>query len=128
MNSNKLPKNHNKRWSNNENSKLMSETFNKIPLEIIACKHNRTINAIKLRIIKNLIDEVNNIRHYEIYGDNNFNYSKNYEPAITYLKTISNLSKIEILEGFKYFNFLYSGDCNEIQETETDYYIDKYLC
>jgi len=125
MSSISLPKNHNKKWSKRENSKLMSETFNKVPLEIIANKHNRTINAIKLRIIKNLIDEVNNIRYYEIYGDDNFDLNKNYEPSISYLIKISNLNKTEILKGFDYFNFSYSGDCNEIEEY--DYYIDKYL-
>lgn len=44
------------RWTDEENNKLMKSVLNGEKIEDIACKHQRTINAIKSRIILNALE------------------------------------------------------------------------
>lgn len=118
-----LPNNHYKKWSNNENKKLMSAVKRKMSLVEIADNHGRSVNAIKLKIIKNMIEEIEYIREIEYKL---VDYDKEINPSIKYLMTLSNLSKSELLQGFKKLGFDYYYVENDTEYE--DYYINKYLC
>lgn len=89
---NVLPDNHRKQWTESENNTLKNEIKCKLPFHIIAKNHKRTIGAIKYRLIRNAIAEINSVKN-EFSGDINI--------SIEYLLTITNLSKCELSEGFK---------------------------
>lgn len=92
------PTNHRAKWSDTEMMKLISEVNNKTPFQTIADNHHRTIGAIKYKLIRYAIDEMKS---------NETVFSMNY------LMKLTNLSKEELLEGFKKLNFIYENDEND---------------
>jgi protein-tyrosine phosphatase len=91
------PNNHRAKWTDNETIKLLNEVKNKTPFHIIAENHQRTIGAIKYKLIRYAIDEMKD-------------YNK--ELSMEYLMKLTNLSKDELLEGFKKLNFEYNEKDN----------------
>lgn len=91
------PNNHRAKWTDNETIKLLNEVKNKTPFHIIAENHQRTIGAIKYKLIRYAIDEMKD-------------YDK--ELSMEYLMKLTNLSKDELLEGFKKLNFEYNEKDN----------------
>lgn len=101
-----IPDNHRMKWTDNENKQLLSEIQNKLSFREIANIHKRTIGAIKYKIIRNVISDLNDNRDYKY----NFKYP---EPSIEQIMKITNLSKEEILELFEKLKFDYKPDENE---------------
>lgn len=95
------PDNHRAKWSDNETVKLLNEVKNKTPFHIIAENHHRTIGAIKYKLIRYAINEMKDCDD---------------ELSMEYLMKLTNLSKDELLEGFKKLNFEYNNkiDNNDI--------------
>jgi len=89
-----MPLNHRAKWTKKEEKQLLRETKMKIDIKKIAENHKRTIGAIKFKIIRSVIDLI----------DNN--------PTITLKKLleITNLSKEELFDGFKQVNYHYEED------------------
>ena len=99
-----MPINHRAKWTNDEFNQLLIETNNKLNIEKIAQNHKRTIDAIKFRLIRyaiKLIDEEPNT-------------------SLKHIQELTNMSKEDLLEGFKKINYNYHY--NEIEE---DIYIKK---
>ena len=92
-----IPDNHRKKWTECENRKLANEIKNKTPFYIIANNHKRTIGAIKYKLIRNAIAEIKATS--DLFNHENINISADY------LTEITNLSKEELLEGFKKLKF-----------------------
>lgn len=97
-----IPENHKHYWTTEEDQSLYIEILNKKSIDIIAKNHKRTINAIKCRLIKNAISDIN--RWQKEYS---------FNPPINHLMKITNLSKEEILEGLKKNKIDYN-DYNDI--------------
>lgn len=92
------PTNHRAKWSDTEMMKLLSEVNKKTPFQTIADNHHRTIGAIKYKLIRYAIDEMK---------------SSETVFSMNYLIKLTNLSKEELLEGFKKLNFIYENDEND---------------
>lgn len=90
-----FPDNHRAKWSDSETKTLLNEVKKKTPFKDIAENHQRTIGAIKYKLIRYAIDEMK---------DNDKEFSMDY------LMRITNLSKEELLEGFKKLNFNYEEE------------------
>jgi len=90
-----FPINHRAKWTDSEIKTLLFEVKRKTPFQDIAENHQRTIGAIKYKLISYAIDEM----------------KENYkEFSIEHLMKITNLSKEELLEGFKKLNFNYESE------------------
>lgn len=87
-----FPTNHRAKWTDCEIKTLLYEVKRKTPFQDIAVNHKRTIGAIKYKLIRYAIDEMKE-------NDKEF--------SIEHLMKITNLSKEELLEGFKKLNFNY---------------------
>jgi hypothetical protein len=87
-----FPTNHRAKWTDCEFKTLLYEVKRKTPFQDIAVNHKRTIGAIKYKLIRYAIDEMKE-------NDKEF--------SIEHLMKITNLSKEELLEGFKKLNFNY---------------------
>lgn len=87
-----FPTNHRAKWTDNEIRTLLNEVKRKTPFQDIAENHQRTIGAIKYKLIRYAIDEMK---------------ENEKEFSMEYLMKITNLSKDELLEGFKKLNFNY---------------------
>jgi len=119
MSSDNLPINHRKKWSINENNQLLNEIKNKIPYFKIADIHKRTIGAIKYKLIRNVINDMEVMRICNL----NFNY---HDPPIQYLSEITNLTVDDLLNGFAKLKFDYNpfivnfedNNCNEVVENK----------
>lgn len=127
MNNLNLPVNHRKQWSDTENKHLLNEVKNKTPIHLIAEMHKRTIGAIKYKLIRNVIDDIEELRECEL----NFVYS---DPPIEYLSEITNLSKRDLLEGFAKIKFDYycedqiENKNNDENSNQKNYdYINKFI-
>jgi hypothetical protein len=92
-----FPDNHRAKWTECEINKLLGEVKKRTPFHIIAENHQRTIGAIKFKLIRYAIEEMKD-------NDNSL--------SMDYLTKITNLSKEELLEGFKKLNFNYDEDIN----------------
>jgi hypothetical protein len=90
-----FPDNHRAKWTDCEINNLLSEVKKRTPFHIIAENHHRTIGAIKFKLIRYAIEELK---------DNELSLSMDY------LTRITNLSKEELLEGFKKLNFNYEEE------------------
>ena len=142
-----LPINQYKKWSESENKKLMTAVRAKKSLVEISKNHRRSINAIKLKIVKNMIEEIKYIREFEyeykyliINSKSNESNESNEscmkykyigedrDPSLKYLMLLSNLSKFELLDGFKKLGFKYDYVENDTETEYEDYHIKKYLC
>lgn len=93
-----FPDNHRTKWSDDEIKKLLHEIKKKTPFHQIAENHQRTIGAIKYKLIRYAIDEIKD-------NDNDL--------SIDYLMKITNLSREELLEGFKKLNFEYNDKSDD---------------
>jgi repressor of nif and glnA expression len=99
-----MPINHRKQWTNKEFNQLLKETNNKLNIKKIAQNHKRTIEAIKFRLIRyavKLIDEEPNT-------------------SLKHICELTNLSREDLLEGFKKINYNYK----EIEEEVEDIYLN----
>lgn len=136
-----FPINQYMRWTESENKKLMSAVRAKKSLVEISKNHGRSINAIKLKIVKNMIEEIKYIREFEyeyeyliINSKSNkssmdYKYiSEDRDPSLKYLMLLSNLSRFELLDGFKKLGFKYDYVENDTETEYEDYHIKKYLC
>lgn len=106
---NVIPDNHRKKWTETENNTLKNEIKCKIPFHIIAKNHKRTIGAIKYKLIRNAIAEINDVRN---------EFSGNIDVPIEYLMIITNLSKCELLEGFKKLKCNYDVSIDKVVTNE----------
>lgn len=104
-----MPDNHRMKWTDKENEQLLSEIKNKVSFREIAKNHKRTIGAIKYKIIRNIITDINDTRKYK----SNFKYS---EPSMKEIMKITNLTKEDIIDLFEKLKFDYKlnedNDCN----------------
>ncbi len=98
-----MPDNHRMKWTDKENKQLLSEIQNKLSFREIAKNHKRTIGAIKYKIIRNVISDLNDNRNYKY----NFKYP---EPSIEQIMKTTNLSKDDILDLFEKLKFDYKLD------------------
>lgn len=106
---NVFPDNHRKKWTDTENNTLKNEIKCKIPFHIIAKNHQRTIGAIKYKLIRNAIAEINNVRN---------EFSGSIDVPIEYLMIITNLSKCELSEGFKKLKCNYDVSIDKVVTNE----------
>lgn len=90
-----FPINHRAKWTDSEIKTLLFEVKRKTPFQNIAENHQRTIGAIKYKLIRYAIDEMKE-------NDKEF--------SMEHLMKITNLSKEELLEGFKKLNFNYESE------------------
>jgi len=87
-----------RKWSNNEIKKLLVEIKNKIPIYKIANNHKRTITAIKFKLIHYAIELIK---------------EKKLQPNLNDISKITNLSKKDLIAGFKIFKFKIQDDNDE---------------
>lgn len=97
------PDNHRMKWTDEENEQLLFEIQSKLSFREIANIHKRTIGAIKYKIIRNVISDLNDNRDYKF----NFKYP---EPSIEQIMKVTNLSRKDILELFEKLKFDYKLD------------------
>lgn len=104
------PINHCAKWTSSEIKKLNNEIKNKIPINEIAINHKRTIGAIKYKLMRNMIADINIIRESKF----NLIYP---EPTISQLSEISMIPIDDLIDGFKKLKFNYREDNNENDNT-----------
>lgn len=102
-----FPINHRAKWTDREINNLLDAVKKRTPFHIIAENHQRTIGAIKFKLIRYAIEEMK---------ENELSLSMDY------LTRITNLSKEELLEGFKKLNFNYEED---VKVSSNDIVINK---
>lgn len=105
-----FPINHRAKWTSGEIKKLNNEIKNKIPINEIALNHKRTIGAIKYKLMRNMIADINLIRECKF----NLIYP---EPTINQLSEISMIPKNDLIDGFKKLKFDYYEDDDENEST-----------
>lgn len=93
-----LPENHRTKWTINETKKLMDDVKKKTPIYLIAEKHKRTVGAIKFKLIRYAIELIN---------------KKKIEPKLNQITEITNLSKDDLLDGFKKLKVIIDDDNKE---------------
>ena len=103
-----FPDNHRAKWTDCEINKLLGEVKKRTPFHIIAENHQRTIGAIKFKLIRYAIEEM---KEHEL------------SLSMDYLTKITNLSKEELLEGFKKLNFNYEEE--DVKVPSNDIIINK---
>jgi len=115
---NVIPDNHRKKWTETENNTLKNEIKCKIPFHIIAKNHKRTIGAIKYKLIRNAIAEINDVRN---------EFSGNIDVSIEYLLTVTNLSKYELAEGLKKLKCNYDVSIDKIVTNKSNVVYDWFI-
>jgi len=98
-----MPENHRMKWTDEENKQLLDEIESKMTFRQIASIHKRTICAIKYKIIRNVIEDISDMRDYEY----NFKFP---EPTIEQIMEVTNLPKQDIIDLFKKLKFDYHFD------------------
>ena len=86
-----LPLNHRAKWTDEEMTQLLKEVGKKNEIEDIAKNHERTVESIRFKLIRyacKLIDE-------------------NPDTSFKHIQELTNLSKDELLEGFKKIKYQY---------------------
>lgn len=89
-----MPLNHRKRWTKKELNDLLKETTKKIAIKKIAENHKRTIEAIKFKLIKYAVELI----------------EEEPSTSLKHISKITNLSKEDLLEGFKKIKYNYYDD------------------
>ena len=98
-----MPINHRIKWTDDELNQLLRETNNKININKIADNHKRTVEAIKFKLIRHSI---------KLIEDNPLTIS------LKEIQKITNLSKNDLLDGFKTIKYNYiindNNDFNDV--------------
>jgi len=98
-----MPINHRIKWTDDELNQLLRETNNKININKIADNHKRTVEAIKFKLIRHSI---------KLIEDNPLTIS------LKEIQKITNLSKNDLLDGFKKIKYNYiindNNDFNDV--------------
>jgi hypothetical protein len=87
-----LPENHRAKWTKKEFNNVIKAIKSKTPIYIIAKNHKRTVGAIKFKLIRHvatIIEETDN------------------DLTLEEMKEITNLSKEDLINGFKKIKFDY---------------------
>jgi hypothetical protein len=93
-----MPINHRIKWTDDELNQLLRETNNKININKIADNHKRTVEAIKFKLIRHSI---------KLIEDNPLTIS------LKEIQKITNLSKNDLLDGFKTIKYNYIINDND---------------
>lgn len=93
-----MPINHRIKWTDDELNQLLRETNNKININKIADNHKRTVEAIKFKLIRHSI---------KLIDDNPLTIS------LKEIQKITNLSKNDLLDGFKKIKYNYIINDND---------------
>ncbi len=112
------PINHRAKWTSGEIKKLNNEIKNKTPINEIAINHKRTIGAIKYKLMRNMIADINIIRESKF----NLIYP---EPNIDQLSEISMIPKDDLIDGFKKLKFDYREDNDKNDNDDIAYNISR---
>jgi len=93
-----MPINHRIKWTDDELNQLLRETNNKININKIADNHKRTVEAIKFKLFRHSI---------KLIEDNPLTIS------LKEIQKITNLSKNDLLDGFKKIKYNYIINDND---------------
>jgi hypothetical protein len=104
-----MPLNHRKRWTKKEIKDLIKETQSKIDITKIAENHKRTISAIKFKLIRYAVDLI----------------EEEPSTSLKHIQNLTNLSKEDLLEGFKKIKYNYKDENND--ENDKIVYENIYL-
>jgi len=115
---NVIPDNHRKKWTETTNNTLKNEIKCKIPFHICIFCIKRTIGAIKYKLIRNAIAEINDVRN---------EFSGNIDISIEYLLTVTNLSKYELAEGLKKLKCNYDVSIDKIVTNKSNVVYDWFI-
>jgi len=101
-----MPINHRIKWTDDELNQLLRETNNKININKIADNHKRTVEAIKFKLIRHSI---------KLIEDNPLTIS------LKEIQKITNLSKNDLLDGFKTIKYNYIINDNDNDNDNNDF-------